>query len=172
MNSIELLREQLKNAHQLQESTVADLTDAAAHFTETNKALPAGAAYAHSVISEDVIVATMLAHKDQVFTNAEESGLSEAMPGFDEWEKHEVWVKSVKVDLEKFKAYAAKVYQATDEYLSTLKEEDLETELDLGAFGKHTLSGVLTNFVLLHIASLTGEISAAKGMQGLKGYPF
>jgi hypothetical protein len=42
----------------------------------------------------------------------------------------------------------------------------------MGDWGKHKLADVLTNFVILHVANLTGEISAAKGFQGLKGYPF
>lgn len=172
MNAIKLLRDQLKGVHDLQESTMADVTQDSADFNQTNKALPAGAAYAHSVISEDVIVSNMVAKKSPVMKEGEDIGLSEPMPSFAEWGKNEAWVKNVKIDLEKFKEYAKKVYQATDDYLATLTEVDLEGEIDMGEWGKHKLSDVLSNFVILHIANLTGEISAAKGFQGLKGYPF
>ena len=172
MNSIQLLRNQLKGVHELQESTMADVSAEAAHFNETGKAYPVGAAYAHSVISEDIIVSSMLAKKDPVVKEGEDIGLSEPMPSFQEWDKNEAWVKSVKIDLDKFKEYAQKVYQATDEYIATLTEDDLDDEVDMGEWGKHKRSDVLSNFVILHIANLTGEISAAKGFQGLKGYPF
>src|ERR1700756_57936 len=108
MNAIQLLRNQLKSAHELQESTFADVTRESAHFNETGKALPAGAAYAHSVISEDVIVSSMLAQKKPVMEKAEDVGLSEPMPSFKEWDKNEAWVKNVKIDLDKFKEYAQK----------------------------------------------------------------
>jgi hypothetical protein len=172
MNTIELLREQFKSAHDTQEAVMADVTADSAHFADTGKALPVGAAYAHSVLSEDMLMAMMLTHKAALATTAEEVGLSELMPGMDNWAKHEEWSRTVKVDLVKFREFAKKVYAASDEYLATLKEEDLSNEVDTGAFGKHPLSFILTNFFLLHIANLTGEMSAAKGVQGLKGYPF
>jgi hypothetical protein len=119
-----------------------------------------------------MLLAMMLTHKATLATTAEEVGLSALMPSMENWDKHDEWARTVKVDLGKFKVFAQKVYAATDAYLSTLKEEDLSHEIDTGSFGKHPLSFILTNFFLLHIANLTGEMSAAKGVQGLKGYPF
>ncbi len=42
----------------------------------------------------------------------------------------------------------------------------------MGAMGKAPRAMVISNFVIAHAAHLTGEISAIKGVQGLKGYPF
>ncbi|MBP9718945.1 MAG: hypothetical protein KBD46_00585 [Candidatus Levybacteria bacterium] len=172
MNAIDLLRLQFKSAHDTQEATMADVLAPVAHFTEVGKALPIGAAYAHSVISEDVILSSMVRQRTPLSSMHANTGLSQPMPSFSEWEKHEQWAKTVKIDLEQFRVFAKEIYAETDAYLATLEEEDLDREIDLGAFGKHTLAFVLTNFFLLHIANLTGEISAAKGIQGLKGYPF
>lgn len=171
MNVIQLLRDQLKWSHETLEATMADVQNDHAHFTDTNKALPVGAAYAHAVMGEDVVVATMLA-KTQPVSAAMETGLSVSMPSMQEWDKHEEWARTVKVDLPKFKVYAQKVYGASDTYLATLKEVDLNREMEVGNMGKQTLVWVLSNFIILHNANLTGEISAAKGLQGLKGYPF
>ncbi len=172
MNATQLLREQLKSSHETMEGTMAGVNTDVAHFGDTGKALPVGAAYAHAVISEDVIVSTMLAQKTPLSTDNSKTGLSEPMPSMSEWDKHDQWTKTVKVDLPKFKAFAQEVYKATDDYLTTLKEEDLEREIDTPGMGKHTLAWLITNIVILHNANLTGEISAAKGVQGLKGYPF
>lgn len=174
MNTIELLREELKWAHETQEGTIADLTEDSAHFNEINKAIPAGAAYAHSILGEDMVVSMMLANKPGLAIDKNEVGVSELMPPSSEFEKHEAWYKSVKVDLPKLREFAKKVYKATDDYLSTLSDEDLDKQLDLSGMGmgKQSVSYVICNFVILHIANLTGEISAAKGFQGLKGYPF
>lgn len=172
MNAINLLREQLKWAHGALEATMTDVSHDVAHFSETNKALPVGAAYAHALIGEDMVVATMLAHTTPLSQSNPDVGVSEPMPGFDKWDQHEQWYKTVKVDIPKLQAYARDVAKATDDYIASLKEEDLETEVDLGAFGKHTIADIVSNFMILHMANLTGEISSVKGLQGLKGYPW
>lgn len=171
MNAVELLRHQLQWSHELLENTTADVTEDVAHFAEVNKALPVGAAYAHAILSEDLVVSQLLAHKTPISEGRDDLGLSEPMPGFDNWEKHETWIKSVKVDLPKLRSCAKEVEKATDEYLATLSDEDLDKEIEI-PWGKHTVADIISNFVILHTANLTGEISAIKGVQGLKGYPF
>ena len=172
MNAVNLLKLQFKNAHETLESTMQDVAPEVAGVRELGKALPVGAAYAHAVCSEDILLSKFVVHKDTIMKDAGSIGLSEAMPGFDQWDKHAMWAQNVVVDLEKFKNYAKEVYAATDSYLNTLKDEDLDLEIDMGQFGTYKLGFVLSSMFLLHIANLTGEISAAKGLQGLKGYPF
>ena len=174
MNSIQLLRDQLKSAHDTQEATIADLTEKSAHFNPAGDAIPAGAAYVHSVLGEDMVLSSMLMQKTPLSDgmSAKEMGLSEKMPTFDKWAGHLKWYKSVKVDLAKFKEFAKKVYEETDKYLESLSEEDLDKEIERPVIGSHTLAFFINNFIILHIANLTGEISAAKGLQGPKGYPF
>ena len=121
MNIIQLLRDQVKWSHETMESTMADVKDEMAHFTDMKKALPVGAAYAHAVMGEDVIVSTMLANKKPV-AESMETGLSEPMPSMQNWDKHDQWARTVKVDLPKFKTYAQKVYEASDAWLASLKE--------------------------------------------------
>lgn len=172
MNSINLLRLQFQNAHETLEATISDVTPEVAHVRELGKALPVGAAYAHAVCSEDIMLSKLIKHTDLVMKDAASIGLSELMPDFEHWDKHAMWAQNVTVDLEKFKNYAKEVYAATDSYLKTLKDEDLDAETDMGQFGKYKLGFALSAMILLHVANLTGEISAAKGLQGLKGYPF
>jgi len=172
MNAVQLLREQFASAHETQEATMSDVNAKAADFAETGKALPVGAAYAHLVVSEDMLLAGMITHSTPLSADNALTGLSTPMPSMSEWDKHEEWVRTVKVDVPKMQAFAKKVYKQTDDYLATLKDSDLENEVEIPGMGKKTLSFLLTNFLLLHIANLTGEISAVKGVQGLKGYPF
>lgn len=171
MTIMQPLRDQLRWSHETLEATVADVTAEVAHFTDTKNALPVGAAYAHAVMGEDMVVATMLANTKPVATSME-TGLSIPMPSMQDWDKHAEWAKTVKIDLPVFKLYAQKVYEASDKYLASLKEEGLSREMEVGSMGKQTLLWVLSNFIILHNANLTGEISAIKGLQGLKGYPF
>lgn len=171
MNAVQLLRDQFKWAHESLENTVGDLTQEGSDFNNLGKAIPAGAAYAHAVLSEDILLG-MFSSQKPVYSSAAAIGLSEAMPGMDKWDQHEKWYKTVKVDIKKFREYAKKVYKATDEYIATLGDEDLNKEFEMAGMGKNTIAFYLSNFFVLHIANLTGEISAAKGVQGLKGYPW
>lgn len=175
MNSIQLLQEQFNSAHHTQEATISDASKKALHFNKTSKALPAGAAYAHSVLGEDIVLSTMLMNKKPLSSSkTAKTGLSQPMPPFDKWDQHEKWARTVKVDLPVLQVFAKKVYKQTDGYLKSLKEKDLEKVYDMTSWGmgKQTVGFVINNFLLLHIANLTGEMSAAKGFQGLKGYPF
>ncbi|CAN5126710.1 hypothetical protein BH09PAT1_BH09PAT1_6810 [soil metagenome] len=172
MNAIELLKEQFKGAHDLMEGTVADVTDEMLAFKDTNKALPVSSAYVHAVAGEDLILTGMILQTKPICEDYQAAGLSEPMPTTMEGDKHNLWVASVKLDLPKFKAYAQKVYTQTAEYLATLQDEDLDQEVEIPGMGKHTLAFLISNFLLIHFANLTGEVSAAKGFQGNKGYPF
>ena len=161
MNRVQLLRDQLKWAHDTQEATMSDVTKEAADFNKTGEAIPVGAAYAHSIWGEDMVVSTILAGKEPLLKDGTEVGLSIPVPTMDNWSEHANWYKTVKVDLSKMREFAKKVYQATDDYLASLSEEDLDKELDLSSMGmgKQTVVYVFTNFVLLHIANLTGQLS-------------
>ena len=55
--------------------------------------------------------------------------------------------------------------------MSVLAYEDLGTEVDTRFLGTQSVGWVLT-FITYHTLIHTGEISAVKGMQGLKGLPF
>ncbi len=176
LTALQLIKDELKNARETFDGTVADVREEQLHNDPGGKALPLGAAYAHLVFSEDAVVQGMLQGKQPFFATgwAGRTGVSELMPPMDErWMvEHERWAKTVKIDLGELRDYAKAVFTATDEYVSNLKEEDLEREVDLGEGGKKTLAELLYSWVIGHLNSLAGEISALKGIQGARGYPF
>lgn len=171
MNAIALLRQQFKDAHEGMEMTMDDVTDEVANFHETGKAVPVGAAYAHAVMSEDMTLSMIILQKKPLYEK-EDLGFSVPPPDMEHWSDYENWYKIVEVNLKKLRAYAKKVYQATDDYLAILKEEDLDKQLEVPGMGQKPLGYLLNNWMLLHFASLNGEVSAAKGFQGKKGYPW
>ncbi len=140
------------------------------------KAFPLGATWAHLVFSEDVIVQGMMQGKAPLHATTWEgkTGSSAPMPAMDEnWsQNNETWSKSVVIDLPLFRSYEQAVYAATDAYVASLKDEDLEKEVDLGHEGKRTLAHLLSSFVIGHTNNLAEEISVLKGIQGKKGYQF
>ena len=59
-------------------------------------------------------------------------------------------------------------------YLNTLTDANLTDDVDFTSWGigMKPLSWAISMVIIGHINNLAGEISAIKGVQGLKGYPF
>ena len=176
MTALQLLQYQLKSARDVFEGTIADVTPDMIHKDPGGKALPLGAIYAHLVFSEDAIIQGMVLKKTPLSESSfkDKTGLDKPMPPMDEnWSTaNEEWSRSMKLDLDSFREYAKAVFAQTDAYVNNLTDEDLDREVDLGAWGKKTVALILSDYVIGHISSLTGEISVLKGLQGVKGYPF
>ena len=172
------IRAQMKSAHWLLEETISDVSDEMARFAPPGKALSIGAAYVHYVTGEDWIIHSLFKGVAPLMAGpwAGKTGVSEPPPGpGDDWAtRFEAGSRRVRVDLPAFRAYAKAIYSATDAYLATLADPELSREVDLSAMGMgmQTLGFVLDNALLGHAYCHCGEISAMKGVQGKKGYPF
>ena len=61
-----------------------------------------------------------------------------------------------------------------DQYLAQLSEPDLDRMLELSSagLGTRSVSWIINALIASHLNNMAGEISALKGVQGLKGYPF
>ena len=70
MDSISLLREQLRAAHEYLEETMADVTAEQAQWIPPGRATPLGANYVHLVQSEDGIMNQALRQKEPLFAGA------------------------------------------------------------------------------------------------------
>ena len=178
-NSASLLRELVKNANELLEGTMADVTAEQAHWVPPGVAMPIGAAYAHVVLSQDGAVNGTFKGGVPLFAAgwAGKTGVSEpppapdpGKPGFPDWSG---WSRKVKVDLPAMRKYAKAVYAASDDFLATLSLEDLERPVDLTALGlgKSTMGWVIANGIVGNGFTHCGEISCLKGLQGKRGYP-
>jgi hypothetical protein len=184
MDTVSRLRENLKDAHDLLEAVMADVTSETAHWMPPGRANPVGATYAHVVLSEDRTINGMLRHQRPLYdtTWAGKLGVSEPMPTGEEWSKYADWTRRVRIDVPAFREYARAVYAASDQYLASLTPEDLDRRLDLSGVGLgtseasgeagHDVGWVLSRQVVGHADNIAGEISCLKGLQGLQGYPF
>ncbi len=177
MDTVSLLRDQLKEAHALLEAVMEGVTPEAAHWMPPGKANPVGATYAHVVVSEDMTINGILQHRRPLYETAwaGKTGMSELMPRRgEEWNDYANWTRRLQVELPQVREYAKAVYANSDEYLASLSPADLERQLDLSGAGegKVTLAYVLSRLVVAHADNIAGEISCLKGLQGLQGYPF
>jgi len=158
-----------KSAHDTLEGVMTDVTDAIANWVPSTVVATIGAQYIHAVTSEDAIVNAILKGGAPLMatTFAGKIGAPSA-PELFKWSE---WGRTVKVDVTAAKAYAQAVYASTAEYIGSLNAEKLGEVLDLTAAGL----GQMPRAAVLSIALMQpyvhgGEISALKGLQGLKGY--
>jgi hypothetical protein len=79
--------------------------------------------------------------------------------------------EGVRVDLSALHEYAHATAQALLDWVASLTPEDLERSIPTPV-GDYNLGPFLEFFVIWHINVHCGEISALKGCQGLKGYPW
>src|SRR5690242_942148 len=134
MDTVALLREQLKDAHGLLEAVMADVTPEEAHWMPPGQANPIGATYAHVVLTEDRIINGAIQRNTPLYNTAwaDKTGLSELMPTRGEaWKDYANWTRRLRVDLPALRAYAQAVYDASDAYLATLSPADLDAPRDL-----------------------------------------
>ena len=168
MDAIALLRQQYKENHEWLEATMQGLTSEHLHWRPAGKANPIAASYAHVVFSEDAIFNMVLKGGAPMMATswAGKTGASEPPPPDDKWFD---WSRRVKVDVNAMHKYAQAVYANTDAYIASLKDSDLSRKAR-GPVGEQPVLTFL-NILSGHVRDFTGEISAVKGLQGLKGYP-
>jgi hypothetical protein len=173
MQATALLRQQFREFHQLLEGTLSGVTPDQAQSVPSGTANPVGATYAHVVLWEDMGVHGLLGGRAPFSTGswAGRTGVSE-LPRLDRPGDWEDWGRRVRVDLAALRTFAAAVYEATDRYLATLPDAELDREVDLTAvgFGRPTAAWVITN-MLQNVALHCGEIAVQKGLRGISGYP-
>ena len=171
MDAISFLRSQINDVHEMLEGTMQDVTPEQAHWQPAGKATPLGAQYTHIILGEDLFLNMLVGRQPLgMSAYAGKMGVSEPPPMDGAWDE---WARRVKLDLPALRQYAQAVYKNTLDYVSSLKPDDLEREIDMSNFGlgKQTLAWVM-NSVVSHVAGHCGEISCLKGLQGAKGYPF
>jgi DinB superfamily len=166
-----LVKGLLARNREVMESTMADVENAHAHWVPPGKALPLGALYVHVLTAEDFFIQGLLKGGAPLWDSSWKGnmGLSEPRPPRGQpWED---WARRVRIDMPKLREYAKAVFAATDAYVDSLSEGDLEKEIQFNE-RKIRLAGFFLGVMCTHCANHTGEISTLKGLQGLKGYPF
>ena len=198
MNTVELTQYALGNAIDLFEQMVTDLTQEQADWQPPGKASPIGSLYWHIVAYCDQLVHEwgmapfrQIAFKEWLEAKRakRELGMGQAPlrhsagwqekvvialpPGDPEdpyWDLRAVR-EGLRVDLPALHDYARATAQALQSWVASLTPEDLERPIDT-PIGEFNLGQWLELFIIWHINTHCGEISALKGCQGLKGYPW
>ena len=198
MNTVGLIHHSLGFAFELLEQLVSDLTQEQADWLPPGNANPIGSLYWHTVGYSDQLVHEWCMVPFRHITIEEwfeakrakhELGMGQAPLRHSAGWQEKVVIASppvdpedpmgdlrairvgLRVDLPVLHDDARATAEALLGWVASLTPEDLERTLDT-PIGEVNLGQMLEAFVIWHINVHCGEISALKGCQGLKGYPW
>jgi hypothetical protein len=198
MNTVGLIHYSLGLAFEHLEHLVSDLTQEQADWLPPGNANPIGSLYWHILAYNDQVVHEwgMAPFKQISIEDWFEAKLAKRELGMGQtplrysagWQEKVVlalppenpedpyWdVRTVReglrVDLPALHDYARATAQTLLAWVASLTPEDLGRTIPT-PIGDHNLDQFIEYFVIWHINVHCGEISAVKGCQGLKGYPW
>ena len=158
MNTVELTQYSLDCAFDILGQVTADLTQEEADWIPPGVVNTIGAIYSHIITYVDYFVQNYC---------IEGKPAPESVESRPEALKMQV----VQVDLSELHELAGNVKKKTQGWLSSLTPADLARKIDT-TIGELTVGQMLDVFLVWHINVHCGEISALKGCQGAKGYPW
>lgn len=157
MNTVELLKFSMDSAFDVLGMVTADLTQDMIDWMPPGKTSSIAANYSHILVySTNILENILVPCDDKLFR-------SYPLP--------EIQLHNIQADLSELHKSAGEVKKAYDNWLSSLTPEDLETEMNTSV-GPLNIGQVVGLYVVWHINVHCGEISALKGCQGAKGYPW
>lgn len=171
MNTVEILQYSVKSSFDILQQVTADLTQEQADWVPPGLANPIGATYWHAISSTDYLVHSWGIGRAPLSQTAgwEQRTVVAAAPKKED--ERAASLRTVRVDLAAMHEYAEAVISAVSTWLDSLTPKDLERQIDTPV-GELTLAQVMETFATWHISAHCGEISALKGCQGFRGYPF
>jgi hypothetical protein len=163
MKNSTMLRLQLGEAFDWLDQVIAELTPEQYAWEPDGTANPISKLHAHTLSSADFWMNLMGLQNPMLWTGVSQKlGLPSNFI--------EVWSTDGPINLKDMQDYTRDLREATLA-IDALDDAALERELTAPVFGKRNVGFVL-RLAAIQMAIHTGEISAAKGMQGLQGLPF
>ena len=163
MKNSTMLRMQLGEALDWLDDVVRDLTPEQYSWQPEGSANPISKLHAHTLSSADFWMNLMGLQKPMLWMGVSQKlGLPSNFI--------EVWNTEAPINQGDMQEYAKSLREASGA-IDELDDAALERELTAPVFGKRNVGFVL-RLAAMQMAIHTGEISAAKGMQGLQGLPF
>ena len=163
MKNSMMLRMQVGEAFDWLDQVISDLSPEQYSWQPEGTANPISKLHAHTLSSADFWMNLMGLQKPMLWM-----GVSQklGLPG----NFIEVWKTDAPINLSDMQEYAKSLREASAA-IDALDDAALERELTAPVFGRRDVGFVL-RLAGMQMAIHTGEISAAKGLQGLQGLPF
>jgi len=163
MKNSTLLRLQLNESFDWLDQTIGDLSPEQYSWQPGGSANPISKLHAHTLSSADFWMNVMGLQKPMLWQGvAQKLGLPSNMI--------EIWKTDAPINLSDMQEYSQSLRDAALA-VEALEDADLEREVHAPVFGRRDV-GFVIRLAGTQLAIHTGEISAAKGLQGLQGLPF
>jgi hypothetical protein len=164
MNNSTILRLTLDEAFTWLDQVIEGMTTEQYAWQPDGSANPVSKLHAHTLNSADFWVNLMALGKPmQWMTVSQKLGLPSNMI--------EIWGTEAPINLPDMLDYQRELRAQVLPDIEALTDEALTRELTAPMFGKRDV-GFVVRLSAMQLAIHTGEISAAKGLQGLQGLPF
>jgi uncharacterized damage-inducible protein DinB len=166
MEMLEYLRSSVKAVNEMVDNAMQDLTDDVVNFQPGGTANTIAQLLAHVISGQDLLINDKIGGGRSLHETgwAEKTGIPVERPLI--WHR-EGW----KLDLAGFDAYRKEVARAAEWTFASMKPEDLDREVSWVRGPDRPLAMMTQAIFVNHGLGHCGEISAIKGIQGLKGLP-
>lgn len=164
MDSITYARKSLEQAFKLFNIVADGMTDEQYNWEPQGTANSIARSHVHAMSSVDFFLNGTLKGGEMAWPAFAAANGLPANP-------MEIWSFPSAIPLASMKEYGANVQQSVLEYVSSLTEADLDRVVDTSFFGQQT-TAFLIQLAGTHSMGHGGDMSAVKGLQGLKGLPF
>ncbi len=172
MAAIEYFRTAIKNFHTRLSDAVKDLNETQVYFRPIDKGNHIAFTLWHVIRTEDIVIQFFLQKKKPVWNEQgwdQRFGMDPKAQGTGFTPEQAAALRIS--DLKEFLRYMENVFRASEAYLESLSDKDLEEIRELPVLGKRSLYQTIGGIVLEHGSGHLGEIWYLKGLQGLKGSP-
>ena len=164
MNAANYAKLQIEESFGLLNTSIGELTDEQYNWKPGGTCNPVAKSHVHVLTSVDFFIGSLLKGGAMLWPPiAEKAGL----PG----SPLQVWQAGDNIALATINEYGTKVQALALDYVSSLSEADFDREVETPFFGKRNVAYVV-QLAGTHMVAHAGDITAVKGMQGLKGLPF
>jgi uncharacterized damage-inducible protein DinB len=166
MEMLEYLRTSVKPVNDMVDNAMNDLTDEVVNYQPGGTANTIAQLLAHMVTGQDLLINDRIGGGSSLH----DSGWA-ARTGIP-LERSLIWQRDAwKLDLAGFDAYRKQIAERVESTFAALTRADLDREIDWLRGIRRPLPLMTQTVFINHGMGHCGEISAIKGMQGLKGLP-
>ncbi len=164
MQATSYAKQELEQVFDFMGACLQEVTDDQYNWKPAGTCNPIAKLHAHALSAVDFFVNFLLRGNARMWP---EIAAKTGLPA----NSLEIWQADVRLPRAEMQAYATRLRDSVSAYVASLSDGDLDRQVETRIMGRQT-AGWILQLAASHTASHTGEISAVKGMQGLKGLPF